>query len=216
MIRFIKGQLMKIEDDRIVVMTGGVGYEILLPEIVRKTYQGKKEGEETVELFISFQQTAQQPKPVLIGFNSEIEREFFERLIQVKNIGPVMAARAMTVPVSMIASAIEERDVATVKKLKGIGARKAEMIISELHGKMGKYALIREDERQFVETFADVRKQVEDVLVKQLGHSRPEAAKMVAEAYTRNPRVSTPEELFEEVYRGQKEVSNPDSVNESL
>jgi len=204
MIRYIKGQLMKMEEDRIVVITGGVGYEILLPEIVRTSYHGKKENEDIFELYISFQQTAQQPKPVLIGFNSEIEREFFERLIQVKNIGPVMAARAMAVPVSVIAGAIEDRDVSTVKKLKGIGERKAEMIISELHGKVGKYALLREAERGAVETMEDFKKQVENVLVKQLGHSRIEAANLIAEAIKRNPNVVTPEELFEEVYRGQK------------
>jgi Holliday junction DNA helicase RuvA len=204
MIRYIKGQLMKMEEDRIVVVTGGVGYEILLPEIVRQSYHSKKEGEDTVELYISFQQTTQQPKPVLIGFNSEIEREFFERLIQVKNIGPVMAARAMAVPVSVIAGAIEERDVPTIKKLKGIGERKAEMIISELHGKVGKYALLRETERGVAEKIEDFKKQVENVLVKQLGHSRVEAANLITEAIKRNPHVATPEELFEEVYRGQK------------
>jgi len=207
MIRYLKGQLLKIDEDRIVVLTGGVGYEILLPDIVRGTYHDKKEGEDTVELFISFQQTAQQPKPVLIGFNSEIEREFFERLIQVKSIGPVMAARSMTMPVSLIARAIEERDVAMLRKLKGVGSRKAEMIISELHGKVGKYALMREGERPAADTIEDFRKQVEEVLVKQLGHSRAEAAAMVIEAVKRNPAAATPEDLFEEVYRGQKEHS---------
>jgi Holliday junction DNA helicase RuvA len=207
MIRYLKGQLLKTDEDRIVVLTGGVGYEILLPDIVRGTYHDKKEGEDTVELFISFQQTAQQPKPVLIGFNSEIEREFFERLIQVKSIGPVMAARSMTMPVSLIARAIEERDVAMLRKLKGVGGRKAEMIISELHGKVGKYALMREGERPAADTIDDFRKQVEEVLVKQLGHSRAEAAAMVIEAVKRNPAAATPEDLFEEVYRGQKEHS---------
>ena len=207
MIRYLKGQLLKIDEAHIVVLTGGVGYEILLPDIVRGTYHDKKEGEDTVELFISFQQTAQQPKPVLIGFNSEIEREFFERLIQVKSIGPVMAARSMTMPVSVIARAIEERDVAMLRKLKGVGARKAEMIISELHGKVGKYALMREGERPAADTIEDFRKQVEEVLVKQLGHSRAEAAAMVIEAVKRNPAAATPEDLFEEVYRGQKEHS---------
>jgi len=43
--------------------------------------------------------------------------------------------------------------------------------------------------------------------VKQLGHSRAEAAAMVIEAVKRNPAAATPEDLFEEVYRGQKEHS---------
>jgi Holliday junction DNA helicase RuvA len=47
---------------------------------------------------------------------------------------------------------------------------------------------------------------VEEVLVKDLGHRLSEAQRLVKEAMLRNPGISTPEELFEEVYRGQKEV----------
>jgi Holliday junction DNA helicase RuvA len=49
-----------------------------------------------------------------------------------------------------------------------------------------------------------LRKQVEEVLVKDLGHKVSEAQRLVSEAMLRNPSISTPEELFEEVYRGQK------------
>jgi len=50
----------------------------------------------------------------------------------------------------------------------------------------------------------DLRRQVEEVLVKQLGHTRSEAARMVSEAMAQNPAITSPEELFEEVYRGQR------------
>jgi len=42
MIRYIKGLMLKKEDDRVVVLANGVGYEILLPKVVRQTYNGKK------------------------------------------------------------------------------------------------------------------------------------------------------------------------------
>ena len=48
------------------------------------------------------------------------------------------------------------------------------------------------------------QKQVEDVLIKDLGHKVSEAQRLVKEAMMRNPAMTTPEELFEEVYRGQK------------
>jgi Holliday junction DNA helicase RuvA len=204
MIRYIKGQLMKAEEGRIVVLAGGIGYEILLPEIVRQSFYPKYQKGDDVELFISFHQTVQQPKPLLIGFTNEIELEFFEHLIQVKAIGPVMASKALTLPVPVIAGAIEDRDVTTVGKLKGVGKRKADMIVSELHGKVGKYALMKETYREVVQKTADFNKQVIDVLVQQLGHTKSEAQKLVVEALGRNPDVSTPEELFEEVYRGSK------------
>jgi Holliday junction DNA helicase RuvA len=204
MIRYIKGRLFRAEEGYIVVLAGGVGYEILLPDIVWQEFMGKRVGEEDVELFISFHQTVQQPKPVLIGFTNEVQLEFFEHLITVKDIGPSTAARALTLPVAVIARAIEERDVSTIMKLKGIGRRKADMVVSELNGKVGKYALLREDEHMMQPQPKDFTKQVVDVLVKQLGHNRTEAARMVDEALTRKPEVQTPEELFEEVYRGTK------------
>ncbi len=205
MIRYIKGLMLKKEDDRVVVLADGVGYEILLPTVVRQTFNQKKAGEDEVELYISFQQTPQQPKPQLIGFNFEIEREFFEKFITVKDIGPTLAVKALALPIPKIARAIEERDVGTIRRLKGIGERKAEMIISELRGKMGKFALMREDVIPITPEPEDFRKQVEEVLVKELGHRISEAHQMVDEAIKRNPSISSPEELFEEVYRGRRQ-----------
>ena len=40
--------------------------------------------------------------------------------------------------------------------------------------------------------------------MKDLGHRVTEAQRLVKEAMTRNPDITTPEELFEEVYRGKK------------
>ena len=42
-------------------------------------------------------------------------------------------------------------------------------------------------------------------MVTQLGHKVLEARKMIEDALKRNPAISSSEELFEEVYRGQKQ-----------
>ena len=70
MIRYIEGKLLKKEEDRVVVLAKGVGYEILLPAIVRKTFAPKKAGEEgeIVQLYVYYHQTERQPKALLIGF----------------------------------------------------------------------------------------------------------------------------------------------------
>lgn len=206
MIRIIEGKLLKKEEDRVVVFTNGVGYEILLPAVVRQTFNAKKAGEdgEIVRLYIYYHQTERQPKPLLIGFNSEPEKEFFERFIQVEDIGPPTAVKALALPIARIAKAIEERDSKTLEKLKGIGKRTADKIIATLQGKVGKFALMREDEVPPAIEIEDFKKQVEEVLVKDLGHKLSEAQRLVREALLRNPNISTPEELFEEVYRGHK------------
>jgi Holliday junction DNA helicase RuvA len=202
LIRYLKGALLEKEEDRIVVLSGGLGYEVRLPSIVRACYNSREVGQE-VELYISYQQSERQPKPLLVGFNTEAEREFFEKLITVDGIGPSKGIEALTVPVATIARAIEDKDTHALEKLKGIGRRSAEKIVAELHGKVAKYALMPLGESPSVEP-EDLRKQVEAVLVKQLGHKPAEASQMVKEAFQRNPRLSTPEELFEEVYRGQR------------
>jgi Holliday junction DNA helicase RuvA len=66
---------------------------------------------------------------------------------------------------------------------------------------------MREDEIPVDVEVVDFKRQVEEVLVKDLGHKLSEAQRLVKEAMLRNPGVSTPEELFEEVYRGQKDIS---------
>ena len=191
-----------------MVLANGVGYEILLPAIVRQTFNPKRAGEdgEVVKLYIYYHQTERQPKPLLIGFNYETEKEFFEKFIKVEDIGPPSAVKALVLPIPQIARAIEERDSKTLERLKGVGKRTADKIIATLQGKVGKFALMREDQIFAEEEVVDFKKQVEEVLVKDLGHKMSEAQRLMKEAMLRNPGIATPEELFEEVYRGQKEV----------
>jgi len=202
MIGYLEGKLLKKEGDRILLLANQVGYEVLLPAVVMETFRAKKVGDE-VFLYIYYQQTERQPKPVLIGFNLEVEKEFFQYFISVEDIGPLKAVKALNVPVRDIARAIESKDIHKLKQLKGIGDRTARKIIATLEGKMNKFALIRELEKVKVSAVEDFSKQVLDVLVIQLGHKLTDAKKMIAQAMKRNSAIATPEELFEEVYRGE-------------
>lgn len=206
MIGYLEGKLLKKEDDRILLLANQVGYEVLLPVVVMETFRTKAVGD-TISLYIYHQQTERLPKPLLIGFNLEVEKEFFQYFISVEDIGALKAAKALTIPVREIARAIEDQDVAKLKQLKGIGNRTAHKIIATLNGKMDKFALIRESEIVKAPAIEDFTKQVLDVLVLQLGHKQTAAKKMIADALKRNKDISTAEELFEEVYRGERNKS---------
>jgi len=203
MIGYLEGRLLKKDEDRILLLSNQVGYEVLLPVFVMETFQAKAIGEE-VSLYIYHQQTERQPKPVLIGFNLEVEKEFFQYFISVEAIGAIKAVKALNIPVREIARAIESKDVHKLKQLKGIGERTARKIIATLEGKMDKFALIRKTEAVEAPVEEDFAKQVVDVLVAQLGHRITDAKRMIAEAMERNSAITTPEELFEEVYRSEK------------
>lgn len=202
MIGYLEGKLLKKEGDRILLLANQVGYDVLLPAIVMETFGAKKVGDD-VSLYIYYQQTERQPKPVLIGFNLEVEKEFFQQFISVEDIGPLKAVKALNLPVRDIARAIESKDIPKLKQLKGIGDRTARKIIATLEGRMNKFALICEPEKIKVPVIEDFSKQVLDVLMLQLGHKRTDAKKMIDQAMKRNRAITTPEELFEEVYRGE-------------
>jgi Holliday junction DNA helicase RuvA len=207
MIGYLEGKILKKEEDRVLVLANQIGYEVLLPAVVMKSLQNKNSGDE-ISLYIFFQQTERQPKPVLIGFNLEIEKEFFQHFISVEAIGPLKAVRALSIPVREIANAIEAGEINKLSQLKGIGRRTAQKIVATLEGKMGKFALIRPDDAEAVSPDVDFSNLVLDVMVKQLGHKTADARRMVDEALKRNPSISTAEELFDEVYRGERLEGN--------
>ena len=69
---------------------------------------------------------------------------------------------------------------------------------------MGKFALMRGDETQEEPEIENLEKEVLDVLVNQLGHKMADARAMVAQAIKQGPAFTTAEELFDAVYRIQK------------
>lgn len=202
MIAFLRGPVLRRTDEVVVIEAGGVGYEVHLPAVVSRALPSPRHEENPqVELYISFHATANQPKPLLIGFLHEVEQEFFERFITVDGMGPTKAMKAIVHPIHMIADAIERKEVQFLRRLPGIGERTAEKIVATLHGKMGKYALLRDAPARPEPVAGDFKDEVLDVLVAQLGHRQPEARRMIDEAMRRQPQIASAEELFQEVYR---------------
>ncbi|MDY6905194.1 MAG: Holliday junction branch migration protein RuvA [Thermodesulfobacteriota bacterium] len=198
MIGYLEGTLFKKSADRILLLVNQVGYEVVLPAFVMQTMETRAEGD-PVCFYIYYYQTERQPKPVLFGFTTPDEKDFFQLLITVEKIGPLKAAQFMTMPVSDMAAAIEAGDVSTLNRLKGVGARTAQKIIATLGGKTGRFIV---DEQQMpAAPENDMTQLTTDVLVEQLGYRVSDARDMIQKALQRNPDVSTPEQLFDEIFR---------------
>ncbi|HET7263258.1 MAG TPA: Holliday junction branch migration protein RuvA [bacterium] len=203
MIALLRGRVMRRTDEMLVLDCGGVGYEVHLPAFLRDLLRADPHRlDETVELHISYHVSANQPRPLLVGFLREVEQEFFERFITVDGVGPTKAMKALAHPIERVADAIERKDIAFLQKMPGIGARTAEKIVAALHGKMGKYALLRTDVRaEPEETPAGFQEEVIEVLTRQLGYRAVEARRMVADALRRDGAIASAEALLQEVYR---------------
>lgn len=205
MIGYLEGRLMKKEQDRILLLVNHVGYEILVPVVVMETLAQKSVGDE-VSLYIYYHRTERQPKPVLIGFNLEAEKAFFQYFISVEAIGPLKAVKALNISVGDIAHAIESGDVKTLKQLSGIGDRTAHKIVASLQGKMNKFALIRHEQGDTTAPMdEDFVQMVMDVLVAQLGYKTTDARQLIGDAMQRDTAIETAEQLFDEIYRGQRQ-----------
>ena len=103
--------------------------------------------------------------PRLIGFLTEVEREFFELFCSVDGVGVKKALRAMVRPVKEVATAIEEQDTKALSALPGIGPAMAERIVAKLRRKVPKFALmVARDETREAEVEPDVVSETYEVL----------------------------------------------------
>ena len=112
MIAYLEGKILRKEADSIILLAGHIGYEVLLDPITMSRCMEKSKTGEAIALFIYYHVTERQPKPVLIGFETPEDKEFFQLFITVAAIGPMKAIKALTKPVPQVARAIEDRDTA--------------------------------------------------------------------------------------------------------
>ena len=212
MIATLAGRIAQKLEDRVILETAGVGYEVFLPPVAMRHLETLVTGNGTSEirLVIYYHATRDQPRPVLIGFTSELDREFFEKLITVKDVGPMAAARALAAPIADIAAAIARQDEKYLRALPGIGPQKAKNIVAQLQAKVAKFALARDGVVEVSPATAArppapseeaLRDLVWEVLTKQLGHRPSEAAELITSAFKRRPGIASVEELFDEIYR---------------
>lgn len=128
MYEYIKGNIIDIETNYIVIENNGVGYIVY----VSNPYSYKNK-----ECKIYIYQYVKEDELTLYGFKNKEEKELFLKLIGVKGLGCKMALPMFaTGSTASIVSAIENGDVAYLKKFPKIGDKVARQIILDLKGKL--------------------------------------------------------------------------------
>jgi len=211
MITKIRGRLVGMRGDSAVVEVGGLFYEVMLPSGLAQRLARRVVPEEPREVtlhtlhYIESAGGVGNLRPRLLGFTEEMDREFFELLTTVGNLGSKTALRALTIPIAEIAAAIENADAGTLAKLPRIGKRMADKIIAELKGKVWKFALLPSGEPLAA---APARKAEEEPfqleakeILLQVGYRASEAAAAIEKVLKANPDVTTSQHLVQEVFR---------------
>ena len=130
MIGFLKGDILKKNDDNVIVGVGGVGYKVFMTEHAVDQCGN-------VSVALSVYTHVREQEISLYGFLQEEEQEIFELLIGVSGIGPKAALNILTVAdVISIKTAIAAEDTTILTKVSGIGPKTAKKVVNELSGKI--------------------------------------------------------------------------------
>ncbi len=203
MIRKISGSLERVEPTAIELAVGSIVHEVLVPDMVRSQLQAKLGSDislYTLE-YLEGNPTRGNLVPRIVGFLSEVEREFFELFCEVDGVGVRKALRAMVRPVGEVATAIEEQDATALSKLPGVGAATAERIIAKLRRKMPKFALlVAKDSPPGSTAGSDVLSETADVL-RSLGHSEGDARRLVDGLRDNGRKIKDVQAALELIYR---------------
>ena len=206
MIVRISGKLVEQRPQSLIINTHGLFYEILVPSSVLGRLDQIQDETGNIQLVVYhyFQIGPGSGAPILIGFVSELERDFFLEFIKVSGIGPRAAVRALNQPISEISRAIDRGDTGYLKTLPGIGIQRAKEIVAKLQGKIGRFGLIQDhaaaQTKSKTETTPQWQEEALTVLL-QLQYKRQEALSMIDKALERVKDITSTEELLNEIYR---------------
>lgn len=167
MYNYIIGKLVEIAENRIVVETDGIGFDIFFPssnieslpnigtEVKIYTFMNVKEDEMS-----------------LYGFLRKEDKEMFLKLITVNGVGPKGALNIIsTLGFSALIKALATNDTKTLAGVKGLGQKTASKICIEL-GDIDKNMLKNN-------TYSKVQEEVIEAL-KKLGYKDTKAREMIA------------------------------------
>jgi len=132
MIASLTGALVVRDAGRIVVETGGVGYEVLIP--LSTFYRLPQLGDRVA---LAIRQVVREDALTLYGFSSATEKRAFDLLMSVQHVGPKLALAILSVlaPEELVA-AIGKGDVERIDAVPGVGPKVAERVVRELRDKV--------------------------------------------------------------------------------
>lgn len=132
MIAQLSGKLIALTPPQVIILVGGVGYEVDLP-ISHIAMLPALNHEITLFTHLVVREDAH----LLFGFMQKSERDCFRQLIKVSGIGPRIAlALLSTMNSGQLQAAIDDGDVTTLCLTPGIGKKMAERMVLELKGKL--------------------------------------------------------------------------------
>lgn len=132
MIASVRGEVLDIALDHVVIEAAGVGYKVMAAPSTLATLRRGAEARLVTAMIV------REDSQTLYGFADGEARDLFSTLLGVSGVGPKIALATLAVyDAAALRQALAEGDVAALTRVPGIGKRGAERIVLELRDKIG-------------------------------------------------------------------------------
>ncbi|MCV7176086.1 Holliday junction branch migration protein RuvA [Mycolicibacterium sphagni] len=132
MIASVRGEVLDIALDHVVIEAGGVGYKVMTTPSTLATLRRGTEARLITAMIV------REDSQTLYGFADSDARDLFSTLLGVSGVGPKIALATLAVyDATALRQALAEGDVTALTRVPGIGKRGAERMVLELRDKIG-------------------------------------------------------------------------------
>ena len=175
MIGWLSGTVRERFSDRLLIDTGGVGYEV---HVTTLTSASQGDPGSRAELYIHT--NVREDEITLYGFSSLREREIFRLLTTVSGIGARTAIGILSaVSIDVLVTAIRGNHTAALQKAPGIGKRTAERMVVELRDRLKTFDVGSDGKAPIPRTGEPLAEDVVSALLN-LGYKRPDVESAVS------------------------------------
>jgi Holliday junction DNA helicase RuvA len=132
MIAAVRGEVLDVALDHVVVEAAGVGYKVMATPATLATLRRGTEARLITAMIV------REDSMTLYGFADGDARDLFQTLLGVSGVGPKIALATLAVyDATALRQALADGDVAALTRVPGIGKRVAERMVLELRDKIG-------------------------------------------------------------------------------
>lgn len=131
MIATIRGEITQVEDNALIIESGGVGLRVFIPKPLRER---AKAGE---GIFLHTHLVIREDDWKLFGFEFQADRELFTMLLGVDGVGARTAlAVVSTLNIETVQRAVFNNEPDLLNRVPGVGKKTAQKIVLYMHDRL--------------------------------------------------------------------------------
>lgn len=195
MIAFIRGNIVDLTADSLIIDRRGLGIEVFVPL--------SQCGQIAVgdEIFLHTHLHIREDAWILFGFPQSEQLEIFRHLLSVSGIGPKIALAILNcLSSATIIAGINKKEAVVFQSVPGVGAKTAQRLVLELKDKFAKWQVANDET---VTMPLAISQEASDLLaaLSQLGYNTAESRALAAKAVENMGQDATANDLIKEALR---------------